>query len=212
MPGHQSLLSERKASHRDTPRVGRENERVRRAGITIIELMIVLAMIAIIAAMGAPKLNTSAYKSDACARLIRGTLQVAQRNAITRQSNVVVSFDAANNRLRVLEDANDNGTVDAGERVTNVPLDEGTRMAIPSMGRVGGATAATAVLGTALRTFDGMPSIIFRRDGSASSDVELYITTRTSVVGDYRALLLTPSTGTVDQFRYTGSIWKRTSQ
>ncbi len=178
-------------------------------GITIIELVMVMIIIGLIAAMSVPRINMSGYKSDASARAVRGALQVAQRSAITRQSNIVVSFDLATRRLRVFEDANDNGVVDAGERVTYVPLEEGSQFAAPPMGTVSGAAAGAAVVGTALRTIGGLTSIVMRRDGSASSDVEVYLTVRTAVYTEYRAVVLVPSTGSADLYRYTGSAWRR---
>lgn len=190
---------------------GRAHVRARRA-VTIIELIIVIIIAGIIAAMSVPHLNYSGYKADATARLVRGALQIAQRNAITRQSNIVVSFDLANKRVRVLEDANDNTAVDAGERVTFAPLEEGSSFATPPMGRIDGSAAGASIIGSALRSVDGMNSIILRRDGSASSDVEVYVTVRAAVNGDYRALVLTPSTGKVDLYRYLDTAWRRQSQ
>ncbi len=178
-------------------------------GFTIIELVVVMILIGLIAAMSVPRINMSGYKADATARAVRGALQVAQRNAITRQSNVVVSFDTTNKRLRAFEDANDNGAADAGERVTYIPLEEGSRFSLPPMGRLDGTAATGPVVGTALRTIDGLTSIILRRDGSASSDVEVYVTVRREVNTEYRAVVLVPSTGSADLYRYTGTAWKR---
>jgi prepilin-type N-terminal cleavage/methylation domain-containing protein len=185
---------------------------IMRRGITIIELVMVMIIIGIVAAMSVPRIGMTGYKSDASARAVRGALQVAQRNAITRQSNVVVSFDLANGRLRILEDNNDNGAVDTDERVIHVPLEEGTRFAAPTMGRVDGSTATDPIAGSALKTIAGLTSIVLRRDGSSSSDVEIYLTVRTTVSNEFRAVVVTPSTGKADLYRYSGTAWIRLSQ
>ena len=101
---------------------------------------------------------------------------------------------------------------DAGERVTFAPLEEGSSFSTPPMGRIDGSAAGASIIGSALRSVDGMNSIILRRDGSASSDVEVYVTVRAAVNGDYRALVLTPSTGKVDLYRYLDTAWRRQSQ
>jgi type II secretory pathway pseudopilin PulG len=183
-----------------------------RAGVTILELVMVMIVVGIIAAISVPRINMLSYKSDATARAVRGALQIGQRNAITRQSNVVVSFDSANKRLTVLEDINGNSAADAGERITNTPLEEGSRFIAPTMGRIGGTSTTAAVIGSQLRTIGGLPSIIFRRDGSSSSDVELYVTNRVAVTTEYRAITIDPAIGKTDLYRYTGTAWKRVSE
>src|SRR3712207_8780162 len=46
------------------------------------------------------------YRVEAAARMTRSVLQTAQRTAILRQTNVIVRFDATNELLTVIEDAN----------------------------------------------------------------------------------------------------------
>ena len=86
---------------------------------TIIELLMVMIILGVVAAIAVPRIDMNAYRADAAARAVRGVLQIAQRSAITRQSNVVVTFDSTNHRMTVLEDNNDNGTADPGERLLN---------------------------------------------------------------------------------------------
>jgi prepilin-type N-terminal cleavage/methylation domain-containing protein len=183
-----------------------------RRGFTIIELLIVMVLIAILATMAIPRARTTTYRADAAALLARTLLQHAQRNAITRQSNVIVSFDTVYARLRLVEDYNNNDTLNTTDRVSFRRLEEGARFARPPMGRVGGEAASGAVEGTALRVVSSLPGVIFRRDGSASSDLELYLTMRATVNTDYRALIVSPTTGRVDVYKWSGSSWIRTTQ
>jgi prepilin-type N-terminal cleavage/methylation domain-containing protein len=180
-----------------------------RGGFTITELVVVLAMLAIVAAMGIPRMRTTRYKADAAAQLVRTLLQAAQRDAITRQSNVIVSVDTAASRLRIVQDYNNNDTLNTSDRVVYRRIEEGTHFAAPTMGRVGGVALSTAYAGSALRTVSTLPSVVFRRDGSASSDLELYLTLRTGVANEYRAVIVTPATGRVDVYRYSGTAWVR---
>ena len=186
--------------------------RTHRRGFSIIELLIVMVLLAILATMAIPRARTTTYRADAAALLARTLLQHAQRNAITRQSNVIVSFDTVYARLRLVEDYNNNDPLNTTDRVSFRRLEEGARFARPPMGRVGGASATSAVEGTALRTVSALPGVIFRRDGSASSDLELYLTMRATVNTDYRALIVSPTTGRVDVYKWGGSSWIRTTQ
>lgn len=178
-------------------------------GFSLVELLVVMAMLAIVAAMGLPRINTPKYKADAAAQLARTILQNAQRNAVTRQSNVIVSIDTQYQRLRVVEDYNNNDTLNTTDRVVFRHLEEGARFASPTMGRVGGGALVGAFAGSDLRTVSAMPSVIFRRDGSSSSDIELYLTLRPNVVTEYRAVIVSPATGKADIYRYTGAAWVR---
>lgn len=185
-------------------------QRMRR-GFSLVELLIVIVLLAILGAMAIPRSRTASYRADAAALLARTLLQQSQRNAITRQSNVIVSIDTINSRLRLVEDYNNNDTLNTTDRVSFRRLEEGARFAAPPMGRVGGGSAGAAVQGSALRIVSAMPGVIFRRDGSASTDLELYVTMRASVPTDYRALLVSPTTGRVDVYKWGGSKWIRTT-
>ena len=181
--------------------------RLWRRGFTLLELLIVLAIIGIVATIVIPRVNFTQFQVDAAARLIRINLQNAQRLAVTRQYDVIVSFNLANNRLRIVEDGNNNGAVDTGERVSWRVLEDSVRLAVPPAGLNGVVTAQ--VTGANLKTIDGMPSVIFRRDGAASSDLEVYLTSKRANSNDYRAVQIVQATGRTDWFKYIGGKWKQ---
>ncbi|MFI5310113.1 MAG: Tfp pilus assembly protein FimT/FimU [Gemmatimonadales bacterium] len=189
---------------------GRSAPRTR--GFTIIELLMVMSIIAIIATWALPKFSIARYRADAAGRLVRTLLQTAQRNAITRQSDVIFSFDLTNNRLRIVQDYNNNDTLNAGDAVSYRALAEGAKFVTPTWAGVNGTTPSAAVSGSNLRTVSALPSTIFRRDGSASSDVEVYVTTRDAVRVEYRAITLIASTGKTNMFKWNGTVWMQMTQ
>jgi type II secretory pathway pseudopilin PulG len=171
----------------------------------VIELLVVVAIIGVLAAIALPRVNVTQYHMDTAARQTRIVLLNAQRLSITRQYDVVVSFDVAGGRLRTFEDMDNDATLDAGERVTWAVLQDGARFQRPSAGVNG--TAASALVGPNLRTISSMPSVIFRRDGAASTSLEAYLTSRRGDANDARAVTLLQATGRAVWYRYVGK-WK----
>jgi hypothetical protein len=53
-----------------------------------------------------------------------------------------------------------------------------------------------------------MPTVIFRRDGAASSDLEVYVVSSRALPDDFRAIQVVQSTGRTDWFRYLNDHWK----
>jgi prepilin-type N-terminal cleavage/methylation domain-containing protein len=177
-----------------------------RRGFSAIELLIVCAIVGIFATLAYPRVNFTQFQVDSGARTVRVSLQNAERLAVTRQYDVVVSFDVNNKRMRILEDGNNNDAVDAGEHVTYAPLEDGVHFKKPPAGLSG--PVAGAVVGSNLKTIDGMPSVIFRRDGAASTDLEVSIASSKELANDWRAIQVVQSTGRTDWFRYLAGLWK----
>jgi prepilin-type N-terminal cleavage/methylation domain-containing protein len=183
-----------------------------RCGLTLIELLMVVAIMAIMAAVALPRISLNRYRADAAGRLARTLFQNAQRNAITRQSNVIVSFDYFTNRLRIVQDYNNNDTLNTGDKVDYRRLEEGAHFAKPYWAGINGTTPSSSVTFSQTSTVGGLPSLIFRRDGSASANLELYVTMRDSVPTEYRGIIVTASTGKSDMYKWNGSTWLRMTQ
>lgn len=196
----------------------RRSRRHPRAGYSIVELFATLVIMAVALAAVTPRVNRSAYDADAAARVISGTLLVAQRLAVTQQSTVVVGFDTARARIRVLEDRNGNMRYDAGvadsERVSWRPVDTpAATFAKPPAGVNGAVSASLASFTTATSKTDGMPSVVFRRDGAASDNIEVYVRVLRGGRSEWRAITVARSTGRVTWWARpaTGGAWKRRS-
>lgn len=178
-------------------------------GVTLIEMVLVFVLVGILAGLAIPIVNAPGFRADAEARNTRTVLEMAQRLAITHQYDVVVSFDTVNMRIRILEDTNNNNVADAGERVTWHAFEYGMKFATPPGGAgLNGATAATSITGTNLITLSGMPSIVFLRSGSASTDAQIYLTSPRPYTDDYRGISVTQSTGRTTYSRYLHSVWR----
>jgi prepilin-type N-terminal cleavage/methylation domain-containing protein len=177
-----------------------------RRGFSLVEVVIVMIIMSIVAGLAIPKLALSSNRVEAIAQQVRSVFQTSQRTSLTRQYDVIVSFDTAHSELRIGEDRDNSGTIDQGEIRIWRPTgqNEGNIFSIPPKG-LNGSAVTTPVAGASLRTLNGLPSIIFHRDGSASSDAEIYMSNASRGVVQYRLVTLTRSTGRTDLYRYAGT-------
>ncbi len=182
----------------------------RSRGFTLIEMLMVVAMIGIITAIAYPRIDTARFKIDAAMRGVGTTLLASQRTAVTRQHDVVVMFDVPNNLLRILWDADNDGVIDPGEHVRvldlGTPVEFGRAAANP-MPEIGSATISFTQQAAA------MPALTFHRSGSASEEGGFYITsTRAAAGGDFpgdtRAVRVERGTGRTTWYRWLPPVWK----
>ena len=181
-----------------------------RSGVTLIELIVVLVILGAMASLAIPRLNISTWRSDAAAQQVRSVFQTAQRTSLTRQYDVIVSVDTVKGGLRIAEDVNNNGAIEVSEWKFWRPPGEGNRFSVPPAGVTPGTGATyrpvyTSVAGPALKTVDGLPSVIFHRDGSTSSEMEVYMASQYRGRTDFRGITLTRSTGRSELYRLEGT-------
>ena len=175
-----------------------------KGGFSMVELIVVMVMMAVIAGMAIPRLNLSQLRADAAAQQVRSVFQTAQRTSLTRQYDVIVSVDTVQFGLRIAEDSSHDGTIQVNEWKFWRATGEGSRFAVPPRG-LNAPVVTSSVLGAQLRIVDGMKSVVFHRDGSTSSDAEIYVESSYKGRTDYRAITVTRSTGRTELYRLAGS-------
>jgi len=186
---------------------GRTGARSRRAGFTLIELMTVLVVVSVVMAIALPQVDFTRYRADGRVQIVRKALQQAQRTSLVRQHDVIVSFDTARARIRVALDANNDGSISTGEIITWQALSDGGKFAIPPS-RLDGSTPPTIPFDAAtLKAISGLPSVVFHRDGSVSTDVTIYFSSATGTPTEFRAVQVLQGTGRTDWYRFNGSRW-----
>jgi prepilin-type N-terminal cleavage/methylation domain-containing protein len=179
------------------------------AGFTLIEIVVVVTLIAVLTAIAAPKIDVNRFRIDSATRSIGSAVMASRGEAILRQHDVIILFDEAGKRARVISDENNNGTIDLGERERVVQLDDGVTFGRGGTPAIMGHTLVVSIE----KQIDNLPALIFRRNGSASEEVVVYLTSmRGDVAGNFpqdsRALFVERSTGRVVCYSYRTLDWQ----
>lgn len=189
---------------------GAARARRRRSGFSLIEVLIVLVVIGLLVGITAPKIDVVKYRLESGMQGVGMTLLAAERQAITQQHDVVVTFDVPNGAIHIFDDANNNGVKDAGERQRGMTLGEGVVF--------GRAEAPARPMGAGPVTFtkmvNGLPALVFHRDGSASESGGFYLTSTRAVesgkhLEDTRSIEVERATGRATWYRYGPPAWRQ---
>jgi prepilin-type N-terminal cleavage/methylation domain-containing protein len=144
------------------------------AGFTLIELIMVLAIIVILSAMAIPRFSGSIARNraDAAARLIQADLLLAQRHAMTASVDQEAVFE-------ITKDA-------AILRLTGLPdLDHPNQRYAHDLLRDPYSVSSIAV------DFDGSPGVVFDMYGAPNAGGTVVL----RVGGEVRTITLDPDTG-----------------
>ncbi len=171
----------------------------------------VLIIIGIMATLILPKIRLDSAGVDTAVRTVNMTLMVAQREAVSRQHNVIVVIDTAKHMARTVWDANNTGLRESGERTRPFLLPENVVIGRPSGVPAMGGAAEDAVAAAA--ALSGDPQVILLRSGASSRAATFYFTSVRAMAGgrdkDVRALSVSRATGRPTWYVWTGSRWRR---
>ena len=167
--------------------------------MTLLELLVVITMIGILSAIAMSRLDWRRYQADAAARGAMAELATAQRLALSLQADIRVTFPDST-RMQILEDANNDGVANAGERVRFVVLDNNF-----SFGKANAPDVPSPEVATTIT------SIAFHRDGAADKSGTLYLHGPGSDpnCAHCRAVAISRATGRVVWYSYASGSWKR---
>jgi prepilin-type N-terminal cleavage/methylation domain-containing protein len=184
----------------------------RHRGFTLVEMLIVVTMIGIMTGIALWRVDIARYQVNGDIQSIGTTLIASQREAIAKQHNVIVVFDTAGNRVRIVWDANNNGTFDNGEHSRLVFLGDRVRFGLsaPPLAAIG----PSSVEFTQTEGSTGLPEVTFTRNGSASEAGGAYLTSLRSIgdpkyISDNRAMRVERATGRAEWWHYDGTTWQR---
>lgn len=178
-------------------------------GFTLIEILFVIALIGIVAGFAVTRMSFWSYRMDANIRLLQNAVIGAQQTAITRNVTVQVMFDATAQRIRVLQDYNNNGTMDVTDTVRYRPLADGARFAAPPS-TIDGAGAAYMTGAGVVETGNPLQKAIrIAPNGSLSGDAVVYIASPRGLAQDFRALTIVGATARTGFWSLGGGSWRQ---
>ena len=147
-------------------------------GFTLVELMVVVAITAIIAGFTVAEINSTTYKLKSTARTLRAKMQKAKLLAVKENCNVFVDFDldgggTIDSFYTLWRDLDNDGTYDTGapEFIETVPLPNNISFGAVTSGDGGpnkSASGTTSIPGSTIISFSG-DSIRFSPQGTGSN-------------------------------------------
>jgi prepilin-type N-terminal cleavage/methylation domain-containing protein len=183
-------------------------------GFTLVEMLIVIVIIGVLATISLPKINLSRIRSKSAIQTLGTTMLALQRDAISRQHNVLLLIDNTTNSLRVLYDSTNDLTINNNERTRSVPLGEEIVFGRPP-GVPARAFGGNAVNFMTTEISTGNPAIVLYRNGSAKEFGGLYLSTRKAMAGapghtgETWAMEVVRATGRAEWLRWNGTAWVR---
>lgn len=158
------------------------------AGFSIIELMVVVVIMTIVLAASIPALrqHTETVNLTKGSREVESSLKLARTRSVSTNNPVVVVFDTDASTYLLFEDADDDGTQDAGETGSG-PFEVPNKIAIGSVSFAHN-------------------TVTFTPDGAASETGSVVLVNTKSLA---QRIDLTAATGLVyvsDVFQYTGEL------
>lgn len=187
----------------------RHRRSVATRGFTLAEMLTVMALMVVLLGIALPAIDVARFRLDGEVQSIALMINSSQRLAVLRQYNIVLAFDEDEFRIRLHHDTNNDGVVGTGEEIRFIQLDDGVVF--------GRADAPALPDGGAAITFseeqDGMPALTFRRNGSASENGVIYLTSVAATQAPSnrkhtRAITIERATGQVTCMSYRSSNWE----
>jgi prepilin-type N-terminal cleavage/methylation domain-containing protein len=180
-------------------------------GFTTAEMLMAIVIVSIASAILLSHVDYTSYRLDAAARGLRTTIQRTQSAAVTSQHNELMAFDVVNQRVYVIDDVNNNLAVDPGERITSTTFQDGVVFGTPSDTWAGAPTPTSALNATVVTAVSvngsTLPTIVFRADGAASADAQIYLTSIRGLSTDFRGVSIIQTTGRSDWYRRSTGTW-----
>jgi len=178
-----------------------------RRGFTLVEVLLVLGIVGIIMTIAVPGISPDRWRSDGAVQSVAIAMNAAQRTAVLRQHDVIMTFDMDADVIQVHLDTDNDGSVDSGEATRMIDMPE----------TIGFANSGATELpqGSAPISWapaSGDPILTFYRNGSTSSEGAVYLSPtrgrKKAVATSARAVTVERATGVVRCWSFRNATWE----
>ena len=192
-----------------------------RPGLTLIEVAIVIALVALVVGFMLSNIDFARFRLDAATRSVQNMIIGAQTTAVQRNRPVILTFMYNQSQFRTVVDLNFDGiwTPSANEVRVWRTIPDGATFAIPPT-TIDGATPYYAT-GPGLKYINATgqtatcmtcPTLTLYPNGSSSGDVVVYLGSTSGRSSDYRAIQVYGSTSKVHIWRMnSGGAWTQSN-
>ena len=178
------------------------NRFIKTQGFTLLELLIVIAFVAIIMAIGIPNFSKwkEKYEINGQAQKVYFDMMLARSTSVKNNNNVSVTFDANKNLYKVHDDTNNDSVEDQGESIKSVNLENNVEFGyVPGLRDIDGNMVTSPVF------LESGNTVTFNRRGQASKGGSIFLIHKNDIGASndrLRSINILKATGAVDHLKY----------
>ena len=171
-------------------------------GFTLLELLIVIAFVAIIMAIGIPNFSKwkEKYEINGQAKKVYFDMMLARSTSVKNNNNVSVTFDVSKNLYKVHDDTNSDSVEDHGESIKSVNLENNVEFGyVPGLRDIDGNMVTSPVF------LESGNTVTFNRRGQASKGGSIFLIHKNDIGvsnNRLRSINILKATGAVDYLKY----------
>jgi len=171
-------------------------------GFTLLELLIVIAFVAIIMAIGIPNFSKwkEKYEINGQAKKVYFDMMLARSTSVKNNNNVSVTFDVSKNLYKVHDDTNSDSVEDHGESIKSVNLENNVEFGyVPGLRDIDGNMVTSPVF------LESGNTVTFNSRGQASKGGSIFLIHKNDISvsnNRLRSINILKATGAVEYLKY----------
>ena len=178
------------------------NHFIKTQGFTLLELLIVIAFVAIIMAIGVPNFSKwkEKYEINGQAQKVYFDIMLARSTSVKNNNSVSVTFDVSKNLYKVHDDTNSNSIEDHGESIKSVNLENNVEFGyVPGLRDIDGNMVTSPIF------MESSNTVTFNFRGQASKGGSIFLIHKNDIGisnNRLRSINILRATGAVEFLKY----------
>ena len=178
------------------------NRFIKTQGFTLLELLIVIAFVAIIMAIGIPNFSKlkEKYEINGQAQKVYFDIMLARSTSVNNNNNVSVTFDVSKNLYKIHDDTNSDSVEDQGESIKSVNLENNVEFGyVPGLRDIDGNMVTSPIF------MESGNTVTFNSRGQASKGGSIFLIHKNDISvsnNRLRSINILKATGAVEYLKY----------